>query len=101
MGTEEFSWADCHAVLSTLPYDSALHRAMDPKEWHWYRHEYDALVSISDMLQRIYATQERRPKIKTTDVPKPTVRPWDKKKTSEKIGGKPIALAEIDARLGW
>ena len=101
VGTRSFTWGDCWALISTLPYDAPLHRAENPQEWFWYNPMNDVLVGIFDALGAIGATQARRPKIKKTEIPKPTMRPWDKSKDVEKLGSTPRPIADLNVLLGW
>lgn len=101
VGSARFTWGDCWALIYSLPYDSPLHRAENPKEWFWYNPMNDVLVGVYDALGVIAATQDRRPKIKKNEIPKPTLRPWDKTRDVEKIGSTPRPISELNALLGW
>lgn len=101
VGTRSFTWGDCYAVIAALPYDAPLLRAENPKEWFWFHPMNDVLVGIYDALAITSATQAQRPKIKKSDIPKPTLRPWDKSKDVEKLGNTPRPIDELNALLGW
>lgn len=101
IGSERFDWADLHAVISNLPYDDPLMRAMNPKTWFWFHPMNDIIAGIFDRVGLMAAVVERRQKIKRADVPKPLVRPWDKQKDVKKIGDKPVPIDDMRRLLGW
>jgi hypothetical protein len=100
VGADDFTWSDCYAVISTLPFDAPLVRSQDP-DWIWGHPLADLLAGVYDNTGAIGATQARRANIKKTEVPKPLVRPWDKEKHVEKLGNKPRPIEELNALLGW
>lgn len=100
IGSRSFTWDDCLAVISTLPYDAPLSRAQDP-QWWWYHPLADVTAGIYDNTGVIGATQDRRPKIKKSEIPARIVRPWDKNEHVDKIGNTPRPIDELNELLGW
>lgn len=101
VGSADFTWADMHAVIATLAYDSPLMRAVNGGDWFWYGPYSDLLAGIYDAAAAGTATQAQRQKIKSSEVPKPLIRPWQKRKEVSKLGNKPRLLSELDKLLGW
>lgn len=100
IGSRSFTWDDCHAVISTLPFDAPLARAQGP-DWIWYHPLADLVAGIYDNTGVIGATQDRRPRIKKSEIPKQLVRPWMKQEHVDKIGNTPRPLDELNKLLGW
>lgn len=88
-------------MLHTTSYDSPLSRAINPKEWWWNHPVNDVIVGVFDSLQFIGAIVSRRPKIKKTDLPKRTLRPWDKTKETEVLKVKASPIGKLRKLLGW
>lgn len=84
-----------------MPYDAPLSRAINGKNWWWYHPVADYIVGIFDGISALVAVASRRPGIKRSEIPKPTVRPWDKEKTAEVLKVKPSTLERMRERLGW
>lgn len=101
VGSVRFTWADCWAVISTLPYDAPLMKAINGKDWWWYHPVVDYVVGIFDSLLVLVSVVDRRHGVKRSEIPKRTVRPWDKQKESEVIKVKPSSLSDMAKRLGW
>lgn len=101
VGSPGFTWADCWAIYVSLPPDSPLHRAKNPKDWHWYVREIEFLAGIYDAVNHLAATVAKQPGVKKKDIPKPLVRPWDKVKEEQKIVGDKMPLDEMRQALGW
>lgn len=101
VATERLTWADLWAVISNLPYDDPLVRAINGKDWFWYHPAFDVLVGIYDTLSQIVAVVSRRPQIKRSEVPKPTRRPWDQKQETEVLKVKPSKISDLRKLLGW
>lgn len=100
VGSRSFTWDDCQAVISTLPFDAPLVRAQGP-DWFWYHPLADLVGGIYDNTGVIGATQDRRPKIKKSEIPKPLVRPWQKQEHVDKLGNTPRPIDELNELLGW
>lgn len=101
VATEDFTWPDCWAVISNLPYDDPLIRAINGKDWYWYSPLFDVLTGIYDGIGVIAAVIQRRPRIQKSEVPSRTPRPWDKKKETEVLKVKPSTLDNMRKMLGW
>lgn len=101
VGTDGFTWSDCWAVISNLPYDAPLTKAINGADWWWYHPVVDFVVGSFDYLGVIAAVVQRRPKLKRDDVPKRTVRPWERRKETEVLKVKPSKLDDLRKLLGW
>ena len=101
IATEDFTWSDCWAVVSNLPYDDPLIRAINGKDWFWYNPMFDVVTGIYDGISQLVAVVSRRPAIKRSDVPKPVPRPWDKKQETEVLKVKPSKIEDLRKLLGW
>lgn len=101
VASDEFTWADCWAVMSTLPHDAPLNRAINPDTWFWYNPMFDVVTGIYDGLSQLVAVVTRRPGIKKSEVPKRTRRPWDKNEEVEVLKVKPSKIADLRKLLGW
>jgi len=100
-GSLDFTWDDCYAIITSLPPDSALHRAENPKTWHWADPHTDLLATLVDLLGQSVATQAQRPKIKTSELPKRIPRPWEIEQHEEKLRAKAMPIDELNKQLGW
>ncbi|MFJ2618160.1 hypothetical protein [Glutamicibacter sp. NPDC087344] len=87
--------------MSTLPFDAPINKAINGKDWWWYHPVVDHIVGIFDSLGVIATIISQRPKIKRSDVPKPTLRPWDKTKEKEVLKVKASPISAMRKRLGW
>ena len=96
VGSEQFTWGDCLALVEYLDWDDPLSRAMSPKDWAWNDPSRDLLVTVIEVLGQINAKTPLAHKQKKGDLPKRIPRPWDKSKNVQKLGSKPRPLAEID-----
>lgn len=101
VGSEHLDWADLHAIVENIPYDDPLNRAMHPTSWFWHHPLTDIIAGVFDRVGFLAAVGQRRDRIRRADVPKPLVRPWDKKKDTKKIGDKPVPLDDMKRLLGW
>ena len=101
IATEDFTWSDCWAVVDNLPYDDPLMRAINGKDWFWYSPMFDVLTGIYDGIGVIASIVERRPRVRKSEVPDRTPRPWDKKKESEVLKVKPSKIDDLRKLLGW
>lgn len=101
VASEHLTWSDLWAIISNLPYDDPLIRAINGKDWFWYHPMFDVLTGIYDGISQLVAVVSRRPGIKRTEIPKPTLRPWDKKQESEVLKVKPSKISDLRKRLGW
>ena len=101
VASEDFTWADCWAVVEHLPFNDPLVRAVGGANWWWGHPAMDYLVGIYDGLGQIAAVVSRRPGIKKSEIPKPTLRPWDKSRDTEVLKVKPSKLSDLRKLLGW
>lgn len=101
IGGADLTWSDVWAVVENLPYDDPLMRAINGPTWFWYHPAFDYLVGIYDELRVLISVVNRRRNIKSTEVAKPTVRPWDKVKTEQVIKVEPSSLDKLRALIGW
>lgn len=76
-------------------------RAIHGKDWWWYHPVADYVVGIFDQVGLLAAIVKQRPKIKKTELPKPTLRPWDKTKEKTVLKVKAQPLDALKKRLGW
>lgn len=99
VGSGEFTWGDCLALVENLGWDDPLARAINPKDWAWNDPSRDLLVTVIELLGLINAKTPMAYKQKKSDLPKRIPRPWDKKSNVQKLGSKPRPLAEVDKWL--
>lgn len=88
-------------MISNLPFDDPLMRAINGKEWFWFHPMFDVVTGIYDGISQLVAVVSRRPAIKRSDVPKPVPRPWDKTKETETLKVKPSKIEDLRKLLGW
>lgn len=87
-------WEPILAVIESEPADGPIHRAKNPKDWHWYVPGYHETVLINELTavanwQRAGGKGAR---------PKPVKRPWDKNQ-DRKIT--PEKAMDTDEFLKW
>ena len=97
MGSVDFSWEDCSALVESVGWDDPLFRAMHPDDWAWYNPVQDVLVTVVDLLLQVNAKTPLPDTSLKGRLPKRVERPWDKK--PERIAGAAKSLAELDAFL--
>jgi len=96
-GSAEFTWGDCWAVISTLPWDAPLSRT-DP-DWQWGDPRYDLLVTMLETVHnqllalRCGLAGKNASQADLLRIP----RPGDKSVT--RFGNNPVSLDELDAWL--
>ena len=101
MGSPDLTWSDLWAIVDNLSFDDPLSRAINGKDWWWYHPAIDYIVGIYDSMLALLSIVDRRQNVKRSDIPKPTLRPWDKTKDTEVLKVKPSKLADMAKRLGW
>lgn len=101
VATRQFTWSDCYALMSTQPFDAPINKAINGKDWWWYHPVVDHIVGIFDALGVIAAILNQRPNVKKSQIPKPTLRPWDTTKEKEVLKVKPSPLSAMRKMLGW
>ena len=97
VGTRQFTWGDCLALVAVAPHDSALVRATVP-DWRWADPHYELLVMIAEATTNSHVVEHSGRQVSSRDllhVP----RPGEITKTVERFGNNPIPLAELDAWL--
>lgn len=99
VGSVDFTWADCVALIETLSWDDPLTRAVHPDDWAWGNPMQDIVVSLLDMMIQVNAKTPVQDKRMKANLPKRIPRPWDKTKAGDKITGAAKSLAELDKFL--
>lgn len=99
VGSDEFTWSDCWALVRTLPYDSPLHREQDPKTWFWRNPMFDLVTSAVELLAVANVQRGNPSRASRSKFPKRIPRPWDQDSETTKLGGK-IKLPVKDM-LAW
>lgn len=99
VGSARFTWSDCWAVISTLPFDAPLSRAQAPDEWMWAHPWTQYIVHAGEnaMLQKGVTKSERKG-LKDRDL-NPTPRPGQKEK--ERLEADAMPVADMRQRLGF
>ena len=92
-------WGDMHAVLATQPWDSALARAMRPKDWQWYGPQYPVLVEIRDHLRQINVKTPLQKASQKAQMPRMTTPPWEVDAQTTTYAPEPATQDDIDAHL--
>ena len=80
MGSAQFTWGDCWAVVNALPYDSPLSRAQQPDEWFWGHPLSQHIVNAGEMANAYKGVLAKKYNMKQKDL-YPTPRPGQVKKT--------------------
>lgn len=101
VGSRDFTWDDLWALVDNLSYGDPLMRAINGKDWWWYHPAVDHLVGIYDGIGQLAAVVSRRRGIKKSELPKVTLRPWDKSRDVEVLKVKASPLADLRKLLGW
>ncbi len=98
VGSRRFTWGDCWAVISTLPWDAPLNRQAN-EHWAWGNplHELVAIVAEATHNRNLYAGAQM--KVRKSDLLR-VPRPGDKQKTETKLGGDSVPLGELVVFLG-
>jgi hypothetical protein len=99
VGSDVLTWYELYAVLVNLGFGSALHRLQHGEDAKWDNLDRMLLADIVDGLN-VGNWQRSNPRSKR-DYPKPIPRPGVVDQDTEKFGGKPVSLEEMDALLGW
>ena len=81
-------WSDCYALVRTLPYDSPLHRELEPKLWFWRNPAFDLMVTAVEALITGNVQRGNASGAKKSAFPKRIPRPWDKGSETKTLGGK-------------
>lgn len=92
------AWSDIAAVVEWLPWDSPLHRAMDPEWWQWGNPVHEPSVLIAEFVSALVAKTPNQTNAKRSDFLR-VPRPGDKSKRIQKIGGTKMTLAQLDEWL--
>lgn len=85
-------WDLIVAAVETEPPDGPIHRAKNPKTWHWYVPGYHEQV-LQNELTAVANWQRGGGKGKR---PKPATRPWDEKKTTRNISVAPMKTEDFE-----
>jgi hypothetical protein len=88
-------WDEMISAVETEPMDGPLHRARNPKDWHWYVPGYNEQVTLVELTATANWQRAGGKGIR----PKPAKRPWDKKNTQRKIT--PDKGTDTDEYLKW
>jgi hypothetical protein len=96
VGSEDFSWRDLLVVIRQSSPESALFRALNPKDFQWGLSEL-LLAEIADAAN---VANWQRGGGKRRDYPKPIPRPGVEP-DEQKYGAKPIPIDEMAEWLGW
>lgn len=97
VGSREFDWADCHAILSSLPPWSPVHRAEAPESWIWALPGFDTLMTIAEALVTANVQRGNASGAPAARFPKRIVRPWDT--STGQLGDGALPFDELDAWL--
>lgn len=90
-----FTWADCHSIIATLPFDSPLNRIQN-EHWYWDDPQYQLLVLIAEATHnRNVLAGTSNPKARKGDLLK-IPRPWNQEKTEKKIGQGALPISDLD-----
>lgn len=97
LGTEELTWRDLYVIVSCPKADSALARAFRGDEWPWGLSEM-LQADIADSLRFLVwakTSDARRNRNRPKQIPRPGV------EGPERIGDKPVSIADMNEFLGW
>lgn len=75
MGSDDFTWGDCIALIENVTWDDPLFKAMKPNDWLWYDPSRDPMITVVDLLMQINAKTPMPPKMPRANLPKPVERP--------------------------
>lgn len=76
VGTDDFTWGDCLALVDTFAWDEPLTRATRPNDWFWHDPLRDVQVTIIDLLAQINSKTPLPEGMRRSNLPKPAKRPW-------------------------
>lgn len=93
VGTPDFTWGDCWAVISTLPWDSPLNRQSNP-EWVWDGPYTERLTILTEAAQHTSAKTPNWTKRQKRHLLH-FVRPDERKERVTSLGNTPRPLAEM------
>lgn len=97
VGTPDFTWGDCVAVVEHLDWDDPLARARNPNDWVWGDPLRDPVVSVIDVLAQMNAKTPRPKGMPASRLPKRIERPSARSASSKpQIHGEAKPMDEMD-----
>lgn len=96
LGTSKLTWDELAAVIAFLPTDSAVSRALNP-QWMWGVGEHLAAGMVDALRWLVWAKSDdaRHGRNRPKPVPRPGIA------APERIGDKPVSVADMNEFLGW
>lgn len=98
VGSAHFTWSDCWAVMTTLPFDAPLRRAQEPDNWVWADPFADLVANMAEAAILYKSLMKSQHKLSAKKVPR-IPRPWDKEKT--KLVADAMPIDELRKKLGF
>lgn len=98
VGSAQFTWSDCWAVMHTLPFDAPLKRFQEPDEWFWAHPMTDWFAVMTEESMLHAGILKKKHKVSAKKMPH-IKRPWEK--TKEKLKATAMGVNELRKRLGF
>lgn len=99
VGSEDCTWSDVNAVLTTQAWDSPVAKALEPKNWFWYDPLYPVLVEVRDYLKQVSYKTPLQDRNHRAGMPKMTVPPWGTDTSVTKFAPTPVTEDELEAHF--